>query len=36
MVEKNETHFIVGTVNQRSGSCILFYPPRPGTAYMFD
>ena len=32
MIEKNDTHFFVGTIHQHPGSWIivgLFYPPRP-------
>jgi len=39
MIEKNETHFFVGTVNQHPASWIifgLFYPPRPAMADFFD
>jgi hypothetical protein len=39
MINKNETHFFVGTIHQHPGSWIivgLFYPPRPGTRDLFD
>jgi hypothetical protein len=39
MIEKNETHFFVGTVHQHPGSWIivgLFYPPKQATADLFD
>ncbi len=39
MIDKNETHFFVGTIHQHPGSWIivgLFYPPRPGTGDLFD
>jgi hypothetical protein len=39
MIEKNETHFFVGTVHQHPGSWIivgLFYPPRRDTHDLFD
>ena len=32
MIQKNDTHFFVGTIHQHPGSWIivgLFYPPRP-------
>lgn len=39
MIEKNDTHFFVGTIHQHPGSWIivgLFYPPKPATADLFD
>jgi hypothetical protein len=39
MIEKNDTHFFVGTMHQNPGSWIivgLFYPPRPKTEDLFD
>jgi hypothetical protein len=39
MIEKNETHFFVGTVHKHPASWIiigLFYPPRPTTADLFE
>lgn len=39
MIEKNDTHFFVGTIHQHPGSWIivgLFYPPRPATMDLFD
>jgi len=39
MIEKNDSHFFVGTIHQDPGSWIivgLFYPPRPATADLFD
>lgn len=39
MINKNETHFHVGTVHQHPNNWIilcLFYPPRPATSDMFD
>jgi hypothetical protein len=39
MIEKNDTHFFVGTMHQNPGSWIivgLFYPPRSKTEDLFD
>jgi hypothetical protein len=39
MINKNETHFYVGTVHQHPNNWIivgLFYPQRPATADLFD
>jgi hypothetical protein len=39
MIEKNDTHFFVGTIHQHPGSWIivgLFYPPRAKTGDLFD
>ena len=39
MINKNETHFFVGTVHQHPNNWIivgLFYPPRPATADLLD
>ncbi len=39
MIQKNDTHFFVGTVHQHPGSWIiigLFYPPKPTTPDLFS